>query len=205
MDFFNDPCNLITFASFVLALILEQNQSMPVICGEENEEYVDACIAVSLHVPQDPVMDRLHMMSSALHSYRLCCPDYPLTDELSYWVKPRSTTWFGRFLLEQYDDSRWLSIFRMTKESVFSLAELLKPNLQKKNTKYHLAIPVLIRVACTLFKLSHGSNLIICSEMFAVSKSTVCKFLKEVVHAINDTLKHEVSWPNADKIRVNQA
>ena len=205
MDFFSDPCNLITFASFVLALILEQNQSMPVICGEENDEYADACIAVSPHVPEDPVMDRLHIMSSALHSYRLCCPDYPLTDELSYSVKPRSTTWFSRFFLEQHDNSRWLSMFRMTKDSVFSLAELLKPTLQKKNTKYRLAIPVLIRVACTLFKLTHGSNLTVCSEMFAVRHSTVCKFLREVVHAINNTLKHEVSWPNVDKICVNQA
>ena len=129
MDFFSDPRNLITFASFVLALILEQNQSMPVISAEENDEYADACLAVLLPVPEDPIMDRLHMMSSALHSYRLCCLDYPLTDELSYWVKPRSTTWFSHFLLEQYDNSRWLSMFRMTKDSVFSLAELLKPTL----------------------------------------------------------------------------
>lgn len=75
MDFFSDPRNLITFASFVLALILEQNQSMPVISAEENDEYAEACLAVSPLVLEDPVMDRLHMMSAALHSYRLCCPD----------------------------------------------------------------------------------------------------------------------------------
>jgi len=92
----------------------------------------------------------------------------------------------------------------MTKNSVFSLAELLKPAIQKKNTKYRLSIPVLIRVACTLFKLTHGANLTVCSETFAVGRSTVCKMMREGVHAINDSLKHEVSWPSPHKIRESQ-
>jgi len=130
----------------------------------------------------------------------MCSLNYALPDEISYWVKPRSTTWFSRFLLEQYDDSRWLSMFRMTKSIVFSLANLLAPIVQKKNTKYRLAIPVLIRVACTLFKLTHGSNLTVCSEMFVIGRSIVCEILREVIHAINDTLKHKVSWPCPEKL-----
>ena len=84
-------------------------------------------------------------------------------------------------------------MFRMTKDSVFSLAEVLKPLIQKKNTKYCLSIHVLIRITVTLLKLSHGLNLIVCSEVFAGDRSTVCKILKEVVHAIYNALKNEVA------------
>ena len=76
-------------------------------------------------------------------------------------------------------------MFRMTKDALFNLAELLRPHVEKQNTKYRLAIVVLIRVACMLFKLTHGANLTICSKMFAIDRSTVCKMLCEVVHGIN--------------------
>jgi hypothetical protein len=58
-----------------------------------------------------------------------------------------------------------------------------------------MAVPVLVRVACTLFKLIHGASLFICSEMFAVGRSTVSLILREVVCVINDTLHHEFMWP----------
>ena len=75
----------------------------------------------------------------------------------------------------------------MTKRAVVSLSDLLRPHVQRENTRYRLAVPVLIRVACTLFKLARGANLTICSEMFAIGRSTVSMVLTEVVHAINDT------------------
>jgi len=204
MDFFSDPCNVITFTSLILALIVDANEPVPLTTAQLNPENAEDTNVLSLQIPEAPVMDTLAMVSTALHSYRVCTGPYPYSDEISYWVKPRSTTWFSHFLLEEYDNTRWILMFRMPKNYVFALAELLKPAVQKKNTKYRLAIPVLIRVACTLFKLSHGSNLIVCSEMFAVGRSTVCKMMQDVVHAINDSLKHEVSWPSSQKIRMNQ-
>ena len=50
-------------------------------------------------------------------------------------------------------------MFRMTKPAVLSLSKVLRPHVSQENTKYRLAIPVLIRVACALFKLAHGANL----------------------------------------------
>jgi hypothetical protein len=49
-------------------------------------------------------------------------------------VKPRSTTWFYKFLIEQYDNDQWLENFYLTKASVFSLDDLLQPLIEKKNT-----------------------------------------------------------------------
>ena len=125
-------------------------------------------------------------------------------DDLGFWVKPRSTTWFSRFLLSEYDDSRWVQMFRFTKPAVFALADLLRPTIQKKDIKYRLAILVVIRVACCLFKLTHGASLFICNEMFAIGRSIVSCILRDVVHAINDTLAHELTWPRGDCLRQTQ-
>ena len=44
----------------------------------------------------------------------------------------------------------------------------------------------------------------ICSELFAIGRSTVSKILWEVVHAINDTFRHEISWPTGDRMLETQ-
>jgi len=92
-------------------------------------------------------------------------------------------------------------MFQMTRTFVFSLVDILKPHVEKKNTKYHLVVPFLIHVALMLFKLSHSANWTMCSEVFAIRRSTVCKILRNVVHIINDTLKTEVAWPSVEKQR----
>ena len=106
--------------------------------------------------------------------------------------------------MAEYDDKRWLEMFRMTKGLVFALSDLLAPHVCRKDTKYRVAIPVLIRIACTLFKLTHRAFLFICSEMFAIGKSTVCSILRDVVHAVNDTLRHNITWPTGDRLRLTQ-
>ena len=142
-----------------------------------------------------PVYDPLHDIRALLHNYRLCTSLTTFDDDLGYWVKRRSMTWFWRFLLSEYDDTRWVQMFRMTKTVVYALADFLRPHVMKKDTNYRLAIPMVIQVACCLFKLTHGAFLFICSEIFAVGKSTVSAILRDVVHVINDTLRHELIWP----------
>lgn len=58
-----------------------------------------------------------------------------------------------------------------------------------------------VRIACALFKLSHGASLLICSELFAVGRSTVCTFLHQVVHAINVGLHRKITWPSGDAMK----
>jgi hypothetical protein len=116
-------------------------------------------------------------------------------------VKPLNTTWFSQFLLSEYSEERWIQMFRMTKPTVFALSDLLKPNLQKQNTKYRLAIPILVRVAVTLFKLTHGASLFVCSEMFVVGKSICYAILRETVRTINDCLRHEIKWPTGERLQ----
>jgi hypothetical protein len=39
---------------------------------------------------------------------------------LGHWVKPRSTTWFSRFLMVENNDERWVENFKMTKDKLFT-------------------------------------------------------------------------------------
>lgn len=123
-----------------------------------------------------------------------------LDEDLGFWIKPQSTTWFSRFLIEEYDDERWVRMFRMTKRSVLSLASLLKAGLEKKDTNYYSAIPALVRVACSLFKFCHGSSLLLCNELFAVEQSTVSIMLCDFVEEVNIVFRFEISWPMGDTL-----
>ena len=53
-----------------------------------------------------------------------------VSDELRWWVKPRSTTWFSHFLMTVYDGSQWIDHFRMSKETVFEICNKLRPYIQ---------------------------------------------------------------------------
>ena len=205
MDFLVDPSEVMAVASTVLLLLLSANRALDVPCLRESDDDNDNSVLSMTGPCAEPSFDVDILTRAALHSFRLCNVCSLLGDDLGYWVKPRSTAWFSRFLLDQYDDERWVTMFRMTKPAVHSLATLLTPRVQKKNTKYRLSIPVLVRVACTLFKLTHGASLFICSEMFAIGRSTVCLVLREVVEAINVTLRSEIAWPSGEKLLAVQA
>ena len=60
-------------------------------------------------------------------------------------------------------------------------------------------------MACTLFKLTHGASLFVCSKMFAVGKSTVSLILRDVVFAINEALWHKIALASGDRLWKIQA
>ena len=62
--------------------------------------------------------------------------------------------WFLQFLMREYDDSHWIENFCMSKDGVRLLTNILAPHMLRKDTSYRKAIPVLVRVAVELFKLT---------------------------------------------------
>ena len=196
---FDDPMDILSIVSALLMVLLNSQNILDV-----------ASIPIEVSTHEDFIVqmeeDGRHMENnisssiSALYSYQLWNNLLIADHELGYWVKPRSTTWFSRFVIEEYDDDRWSSLFRMTKASVFDLSHQLRPFIQKQNTKYRLAIPVVVRVACTLFKLAHATNTRSCSEMFAIGMSTVSNVIHETCRAINIVLRHEIAWPTGNRL-----
>lgn len=189
MDQLRHPNTAAAFFVWLLMLIFNA-MSMPSTTATLTADMEDEDIVQLPSSPHDRApSDTVELLLSTFQNFNFCSSLNVFHDEVQYWVKPRSTTWFSRFLLQQYDNNRWISMFRMTKPAVFALSQVLRPNIERKNTTYRLAVPVLVRVACTLFKLTHGANLTVCSKMFAIGRSTVSKILREVVHAINECLR----------------
>lgn len=159
-----------------------------------------------IHVNVSDVHETLQNMhtiiASVLHDFRLAHASTLLDTELGWWVLPRSTSWFSRFVLQEYDDNRWLENFRITKAAVFNLTNLLRPHVERQDTHYRRAIPPIVRVACCLFKLTQGASLHICSEFFAIGASTTSGIIRDVVKAVNEELRGEISWPTGNKLHI---
>lgn len=138
-----------------------------------------------------------------LHNFRVTNVGTILDEDLGFWVKPRSKVWFSIFVMTVYDDERWVANFRLTKDALFRLSNVLMPHIIKQNTKFREAILVKIRVAAAIFKLVKGSNFNVVSEMFAIGPSTVSKVLREVVTTVNIVSKDEIRWPNSARALQN--
>jgi hypothetical protein len=143
----------------------------------------------------------LYLTTAALFDFRLSCSFFQRDLENSWWVKPRSTTSFTHFLYTEYDDSRWIAHFRMSKQTVLNICECLDQLVGKKNTQYRIAVSTQIRVCATLYKLAHGASFHTMSEMFAIRRSTIGLVIREVVRAINIVLKDLISWPTWKRMR----
>ena len=200
MDFVRLPTEIMAMASTILLFLLSSNRIVDPSHPYDTEDDGNLPLQIMSQPSLQSSFDMESITQAALHSFRLCNFVVLFEDDLGYWVKPRSIAWFSQFLLDQYDDERWLAMFRITKAVVFNLAEILKTAMEKKNTKYRLSILVLVRVACTLFKLTHGASLFICSKMFAIGRSTICLVLREVVQAINMALRSEIAWPSGNRV-----
>lgn len=198
-----DPQNVAFFLPSLVLLLQNVVDTMfrpeDVIPPDEGDGSVEVA-----HV-HETLVNMNSILASVLHDFRIAHATTLLDQELGWWVLPRSTSWFSRFVLQEYDDNRWLENFRMTKASVFSLTNLLRPHIERQNTHYRLAIPPIVRVACTLFKLCQGASLLLCSEFFAIGISTTSGIIRAVVKAVNDELRSEISWPIENRLQLIMA
>jgi hypothetical protein len=83
---------------------------------------------------------------------------------------------------------------------VFDLCTALRPHIEQRDTCYRCAIPVEIRVTAVLYKLVQGVNILTCSELFAIGRSTVGRAIQEVVNGINVVFRSQISWPHGDQL-----
>jgi len=83
----------------------------------------------------------------------------------------------------------------MSKKMLFNIVNKLKPLITKKDIMYRFAIPIEVRVACVIHKLSHGSNMLTCNELFAIGTSMVGLVIHEVVKVVNIMFKSLIAWP----------
>jgi hypothetical protein len=184
--------------ALVIVLIQAIFQTLP---SFEDDEFLLNYALETVDDRARSAVSQFTVSSSALFDFRLCCNTLlQEDDELRYWVKPRSMVWFMDFLMQQYDNSRWIAHFRMHKDTVLDLCRQLKPYVGKEDTRYHPAVPIHIRVCCALYKFAHGCTILECSEKFAIGRSTVGSIIRDFVWAISHVFKRLISWPVGDKM-----
>jgi len=106
MDLFHSRAEVLALGSALLLLLMRSNSALAVVTAdEEDEEYFSEFNRIR-QGRDTPSVNANLVTSAALNSFRLCTSVHVLGDDLGFWVKPRSTTWFSRFLLEQYDKDR---------------------------------------------------------------------------------------------------
>jgi hypothetical protein len=150
----HEPGDVIALVSTLLVLLLNvedallQSIRVPVLVAEDPE------VLGTIQECHDTLQDLSVAVVAILYYFRVFNSYFLFSEDLGFWVKPRSTAWFTCFVIDQYDDARWVQHFRMCKSSVFRLSEMQGPYIQKQNTRYRLAILVVVRLCCTLFKLA---------------------------------------------------
>ena len=201
MAILSESVEVLAFVSSLILLLLNVHDEMQKDVALHDEVHHDEANYIVIR----SIHRSMHMkyISSILHNFRVSNAGTLLDEDLGFWVKPRSKVWFSIFVMTVYDDERWVANFRLTKDALFRLSDVLMPYIIKQNTKFREAIPVKIRVATAIFKLVQGSNLNVVSEMFAIGLSTVSKVLRDVVTAVNIVFKDEIRWPNSARALQN--
>jgi hypothetical protein len=106
-------------------------------------------------------------------------------------------------ILTKCDDDWWFHNFRtLTKGTLFGITNQLKPLIQKQDMKYWFVIPMEVCVTCAIYNLAQGVNLLICSELFAISRSIISFIVRKVITLINIVFKNLITWPLGSKMDV---
>lgn len=117
--------------------------------------------------------------------------------EQRFWVRPgRCRAWWDNFVRGIVVPEEWRENFRMSRDSLYHLSELLRPHIQGQTTRLRSPVDVVTKVACTLYYLSDEGRLRKTANAFGLARQTVSKIIREVCRAITFHLGPEyVSLP----------
>ena len=102
-----------------------------------------------------------------------------------FWVRPgRATAWWDNFRAEIVIAEEWKENFRMSRDSLYRLADELQSHIQGKATIMWLPVDVETQVACTLYYLSDEGRLRKTANAFGTSRQVVSKIVKKVCRGI---------------------
>lgn len=152
-----DDVEMVLLVNLYVNLVLAIGECQPSFAVEDHS-LQDSTFGLGFSLESQDV--QVAVSTAALFDYRLNCGFICFNNDLRYWMKPRSTTWFSDFFIFLYSDSRWIEQFRMDKAAVADLWSRLCPHIQKHDTKYRQAIPVEVRVCCCLYNLAQGASIL---------------------------------------------
>ncbi|XP_062978681.1 uncharacterized protein LOC134396200 isoform X2 [Elgaria multicarinata webbii] len=108
-----------------------------------------------------------------------------------WWVSPTTgRNWWENFVQADSGDDKWIEHFRMSRGTLFEIADALRPQLERQRTTMREAITVEKRVAIAVWWLSNLECYREVATQFGVGRSTVGEIVLEVCFAIRHKLAH---------------
>lgn len=102
-----------------------------------------------------------------------------------FWIRPgRTSVWWENFEKEVVLPEEWHENFRMSRSSLLSLSELLRPSIEGQTTVMRSPVSVLKKVALTLYYLADEGRLRKTANAFGLSRSAVSIIIRKVCRAI---------------------
>lgn len=108
-----------------------------------------------------------------------------------WWVYPRSRDWWDSFVMEIWDDERWVQNFRMGRSTLFDLVETLRPRIERQRTTMRKPVATEKRVAMTVWWLANVVCYRVVGHRFGVGLSTVAEIVVEVCFVMKLELLHK--------------
>uniref|UniRef100_T1IK37 DUF8040 domain-containing protein n=1 Tax=Strigamia maritima TaxID=126957 RepID=T1IK37_STRMM len=113
------------------------------------------------------------------------------------WVKQRTEDFQHRLLSGKWDASDYIENLRVNKTLFDYLCAQTNEDMRTDNTKFRLAVPIEIKVACSLYYLAENCSIRTVKNLFGVGKSTVCKYVHLFCESLNFRLGRKfIACPN---------
>ncbi|KAF7236768.1 Protein ANTAGONIST OF LIKE HETEROCHROMATIN PROTEIN 1, partial [Varanus komodoensis] len=104
--------------------------------------------------------------------------------ERRLWSKARSSAFWETVRAKACSPREWAENFRVAPGTFDYLCAQLRGAIQRRDTNMRRAIPADVRLAMTLWRLGACTEYRAVEQLFGVSRSTVCKVLRDVCEAV---------------------
>ena len=108
--------------------------------------------------------------------------------ERSVWMHPRTDVWF-RLADQRFTDRQWYENFRVTKRTFLFVVDLVEDDVKRKSTVMREPVSVEKPVAIVYYFLATTAEYRTIANLFGVSRSFVCKCVKDVCAAVVNRLQ----------------
>ncbi|KAL2603046.1 hypothetical protein R1flu_017154 [Riccia fluitans] len=103
-------------------------------------------------------------------------------------------SWFNSYLLDVWDDDRWMHLMKMTRRTFLHLVEHLVPGFQREPLFTEVSVEK--KVGATIYRLVHATDLLELGKKFSMDSHTLEGGIAQSVRAINWRLNHLIAWPS---------
>lgn len=100
------------------------------------------------------------------------------------WSRARSSAFWAPVRAKAFSPREWAEHFRVAPATFDFLCAQLRGAIQRRDTNMRRAIPADVRLAMTLWRLGACTEYRAVEQLFGVSRSTVCKILRDVCEAV---------------------